>query len=151
MTRLSPDLLKYSGCATQHDYFPKFYLNLFGHLANAANEILRAANEARSQKGRPADIVTILSQAAREPTCGVAFNSASLILNSSFFLEKLVSRHSISFVSASQAHIVRCDIKTKTGKPQEVPEQYLPLMDRLSDSLAGRSRGMSGSGFLWVS
>jgi hypothetical protein len=62
-------------------------------LNSTANETLRnllASKSSRGSRSSTVDIVTLLSETARDPSCSVAFNSASLILNTSFFLEKLV-------------------------------------------------------------
>lgn len=68
----------------------------------------------------------LLSFLSRDPSLSLAFNYASLILNTSFFLEGLV--------------------KDSSSK-QQVPAAYAGL----EEQLVAQARGMVGSGWLWVS
>lgn len=68
----------------------------------------------------------LLSFLARDPSLSLAFNYASLLLNTSFFLEGLVK---------------------DTSAIQEVPGKF----QGLEDQLVAQARGMVGSGWLWVS
>jgi hypothetical protein len=68
----------------------------------------------------------LLSFLARDPSLSLAFNYASLLLNTSFFLEGLVK---------------------DTSVVQDVPGKFAGL----EDQLVAQARGMVGSGWLWVS
>lgn len=68
----------------------------------------------------------LLSFLARDPSLSLAFNYASLLLNTSFFLEGLVK---------------------DTSAMQEVPGKF----QGLEDQLVAQARGMVGNGWLWVS
>jgi Fe-Mn family superoxide dismutase len=68
----------------------------------------------------------LLSFLARDPSLSLAFNYASLLLNTSFFLEGLVK---------------------DASAVQEVPGKF----QGLEDQLVAQARGMVGSGWLWVS
>jgi hypothetical protein len=67
----------------------------------------------------------LLSFLARDPSLSLAFNYASLLLNTSFFLEGLVK---------------------DTSAIQEVPGKF----QGLEDQLVAQARGMVGNGWLWV-
>jgi Fe-Mn family superoxide dismutase len=70
----------------------------------------------------------LLSFLSRDPSLSLAFNYASLLLNTSFFLEGLVKD------------------PAGAGK-QQVPAGYAGL----EEQLVAQARGMVGSGWLWVS
>ncbi|KAI5453430.1 hypothetical protein NCC49_005909 [Naganishia albida] len=67
----------------------------------------------------------LLSFLARDPSLSLAFNYASLLLNTSFFLEGLVK---------------------DTSAVQEVPAKF----QGLEDQLVAQARGMVASGWLWI-
>ncbi|KAJ9095383.1 hypothetical protein QFC19_007628 [Naganishia cerealis] len=67
----------------------------------------------------------LLSFLARDPTLSLPFNYASLLLNTSFFLEGLVK---------------------DSAALQAVPSGYAGL----EDQLVAQARGMVGSGWLWI-
>ena len=92
------------------------------------------------------DIVHLLDKTARDPSLGLAFNYASLLLNNSFFLEGMVS------ASRLLEHDEKGELIRQTGDDSTFPSNLGGEAKEamLREKLEAYAEGIVGGGWLWV-